>query len=83
MARWSTPPWQGKAGPRVKPGVTAVSYTHLDVYKRQVPPAASRSVEDFLAELIRPQVEAWLSAHLPELVQKMAAEEIARLTGKA
>ena len=47
------------------------------------PPAAGRTVEDFLAELIRPQVEAWLSAHLPELVQKMAAEEIARLTGKA
>lgn len=47
-----------------------------------VPPAAGRTVEEFLAELIRPQVDAWLSAHLPELVQKMAAEEIARLTGK-
>ena len=47
-----------------------------------VPPAAGRSVEDFLADLIRPQVEAWLNAHLPELVQKMAADEIARLTGK-
>ena len=47
-----------------------------------IPAAAGRSVEDFLAELIRPQVEAWLNAHLPELVQKMAADEIARLTGK-
>lgn len=47
-----------------------------------IPPAAGRSVEDFLADLIRPQVEAWLNAHLPELVQKMAADEIARLTGK-
>jgi hypothetical protein len=47
-----------------------------------IPPAAGRSVEEFLAELVRPQVEAWLNAHLPELVQKMAAEEIARLTGK-
>lgn len=46
------------------------------------PPAAARTVEDFLADLVRPQVEAWLNAHLPELVQKMAADEIARLTGK-
>jgi cell pole-organizing protein PopZ len=45
-------------------------------------PAAQQSVEEFLAELIRPQVSAWLSAHLPEIVQKMAADEIARLTGK-
>jgi cell pole-organizing protein PopZ len=42
----------------------------------------SRTVEDFLAELIRPQVDAWLKANLPELIQKMAAEEIARLTGR-
>lgn len=49
-------------------------------------PAASmsggRTVEEFLAELIRPQVDAWLKANLPELIQKMAAEEIARLTGR-
>ena len=43
---------------------------------------AGRTVEDFLAELIRPQVKAWLDANLPEIIQKMAAEEIARLTGK-
>lgn len=42
----------------------------------------SRTVEDFLAELIRPQVDAWLKANLPELIQKMAADEIARLTGR-
>lgn len=42
----------------------------------------SRSVEEFLAELIRPQLDAWLKANLPELIQKMAADEIARLTGR-
>jgi cell pole-organizing protein PopZ len=41
-----------------------------------------RSVEEFLAELIRPQLDSWLKANLPELIQKMAAEEIARLTGR-
>lgn len=47
-----------------------------------LPTSGSRTVEDFLAELIRPQVDAWLKANLPELIQKMAAEEIARLTGR-
>jgi cell pole-organizing protein PopZ len=42
----------------------------------------SRTVEEFLAELIRPQLDAWLKANLPELIQKMAADEIARLTGR-
>ncbi len=46
------------------------------------PVAGGRSVEEFLAELIRPQLDAWLKANLPELIQKMAAEEIARLTGR-
>jgi cell pole-organizing protein PopZ len=45
-------------------------------------PQGQRSVEEFLADLIRPQVDEWLKANLPELVQKMAAEEIARLTGR-
>lgn len=44
--------------------------------------ASQRTVEEFLSELIRPQVEAWLNANLPELVQKMAADEIARLTSR-
>ena len=48
---------------------------------RPIPPA-SHTVEAFLAELIRPQVDAWLAAHLPEIIQKQAADEIARLTGK-
>lgn len=42
----------------------------------------SQTIEAFLAELIRPQLDAWLKANLPELIQKMAADEIARLTGR-
>jgi hypothetical protein len=41
----------------------------------------TRTVEDFFADLIRPQVAAWLDANLPEIVQKLASEEIRRLTG--
>lgn len=46
------------------------------------PAAPARTVEDFLADLVRPQVDAWLQANLPEIVQKLAAEEIARLTDR-
>jgi hypothetical protein len=42
----------------------------------------SRTVEEFFADLIRPQVQAWLDANLAEIVQKLAAEEIRRLTGQ-
>jgi cell pole-organizing protein PopZ len=44
--------------------------------------ASARTVEEFLADLIRPQVDSWLKANLPEIVQKLAAEEIARLTDR-
>ena len=44
--------------------------------------SGGRTVEEFLAELIRPHLDAWLKANLPELIQKMAADEIARLTGR-
>lgn len=42
-------------------------------------PIPQHTVEEFLAELIRPQVKAWLDARLPELVQQITAEEIARI----
>lgn len=50
---------------------------------RQGVPPGDRSVEEFLADLIRPQVEAWLDQHLPEIVQRLAADEIRRMTGKS
>lgn len=50
---------------------------------RRAPPAPQRTVEEFLAELIRPQVDAWLAAHLPEIVQTLTAEQIEKLLGKS
>ncbi len=46
-------------------------------------PPSDKTVEEFLADLIRPKVDAWLAAHLPEIVRELAAEEIRRLTGGA
>ncbi|MGL6042628.1 MAG: DUF2497 domain-containing protein [Sandaracinobacteroides sp.] len=69
----------GNAGPR--PAKARKASAAQNAAPAQIP-AGQRSVEEFLAELIRPQVDAWLKANLPELIQKMAAEEIARLTGR-
>jgi cell pole-organizing protein PopZ len=75
-----------RAGDEIQPdapvAVTAAPAATPARGKKAAVPPPQRSVEEFLAELIRPQVQAWLDAHLPELIQKMAAEEIARLTGR-
>jgi cell pole-organizing protein PopZ len=69
------------AEPAAKPAKAARNGDSPAVLPEGTLSAGSRTVEEFLAELIRPQVDAWLKANLPELIQKMAAEEIARLTG--
>ena len=42
---------------------------------------AAKSMEAFVAELLRPMLREWLDANLPELVEQMVAKEIARITG--
>ncbi len=43
--------------------------------------AAGPTLEQFVADLVRPHIRAWVDRHLPEIVQTLAAEEIRRLTG--
>ena len=40
------------------------------------------SLDDMARELLRPALAAWLDAHLPAMVEKMVAAEIARIVGK-
>lgn len=44
------------------------------------PAGDGKSVEAFVAELLRPMLREWLDAKLPELVEAMVAKEIARIT---
>ena len=53
------------------------------------PPAAPQivrsgetSLEGLVRELLRPELAAWLDQHLPALVEKLVAAEIARIVGK-
>lgn len=45
-------------------------------------PAASsgRTVEELAAELMRPMLKQWIDAHLHDLVERMVAEEVRRVT---
>ena len=53
------------------------------------PPAAPQivrsgetSLEGLVRDLLRPQLATWLDQHLPALVEKLVATEIARIVGK-
>ena len=53
------------------------------------PPAAPQivrsgetSLEGMVRDLLRPELAAWLEQHLPALVEKLVAAEIARIVGK-
>ena len=53
------------------------------------PPAAPQivrsgetSLEGMVRDLLRPELAAWLEQHLPALVEKLVATEIARIVGK-
>lgn len=41
------------------------------------------SLEDLVREMLRPMLKDWLDARLPELVERMVAREIARITGSS
>lgn len=75
------PDSDGAAGEEIE-GSKAGSSAPRPFVPRSLPlPGPQHSVEEFLAELIRPQVSLWLDRHLPEIVQSLVQDEIARLTG--
>lgn len=43
-------------------------------------PAAGRSLEDVVVELVRPMLRDWIDAHLPGIVEKMVKAEIERVS---
>ncbi len=46
-------------------------------------PQGARSIEAFLADLVRPELKAWLDQHLPGLVERIVEREIKRLVRDA
>lgn len=46
-----------------------------------VAPIGSRTIEDMVAEMLRPMLKEWLNANLPSLVETIVAREVARIAG--
>lgn len=46
------------------------------------PDAPGNTLEGLVREMLKPMLKEWLDAHLPELVEKLVAREIARISGK-
>jgi hypothetical protein len=44
---------------------------------------ADRTLEDVVRELLRPLLKTWLDDRLPQLVERLVQEEIARLVREA
>ena len=44
--------------------------------------SAGMTLDDLMRSMLAPQIQAWLNANMPEIVEKLAREEIRRLTGK-
>lgn len=45
--------------------------------------AGARTLEQIVGEALRPLLQAWLDEHLPELVEKLVREEVARIVKDA
>lgn len=46
-----------------------------------LPPIATGvTVEQLASDLLRPMLKTWLDAHLPEIVERVVAKEVARIT---
>ncbi len=74
------------AEPIVSPVAAAASLEALSslsklVVKPDVP--GSDTLEGLVRELLMPLLKDWLDAHLPEIVERMVAQEVARITRQA
>ena len=46
------------------------------------PDMSSITLDALIRDMMAPHIKAWLDANMPEIVEKVAREEIRRLTGK-
>jgi uncharacterized protein len=73
------------AGDIVSPTTVAASRSALDslsslIVRPEV--TGSDTLEGMVREMIKPMLKEWLDARLPEVVERMVAREIARISGR-
>jgi cell pole-organizing protein PopZ len=45
--------------------------------------AGADTLEGLVREMLKPMLKDWLDVHLPEIVERVVAQEVARITGQA
>jgi hypothetical protein len=78
----SAPLITDEAGSVMRESLAALSSLAQSAPSRSSLPSAETSLEDLTRELLRPALAQWLDTHLPPLVERMVAAEIARIVGK-
>ncbi|MDO6414800.1 DUF2497 domain-containing protein [Sphingomonas sp. BIUV-7] len=46
------------------------------------PDADANTMDGLVREMLRPMLKDWLDAHLPEMVERLVAREVARISGR-
>ncbi len=73
------------AGKLVSDNAAIASRQALDALSALVvkpEPGADNTLEGLVRELLRPVLKEWLDAKLPDIVERMVASEISRITGR-
>jgi len=82
-----TAPLRAAAGDRLVSGaateVVSASFARLADMPRQSERLSDAALDQIVRETLRPLLQAWLEEHLPPLVERLVAAEIARMGGDA
>jgi cell pole-organizing protein PopZ len=68
------PPSPPAAAPEATPVVTDIGAVVLE--------NGSMTLDNLIRSLLEPMLKTWLDANMPEIVERMAQDEIKRLTGQ-
>lgn len=79
------PPAPPTNDPLVSPKAVEASRGALDALSRMmVKPEshATETLEGLVREMLRPMLREWLDSHLPQIVESMVEQEVARISGR-
>lgn len=75
------PSWPADDEPLVGPSASHSAATAFGALSRNIGmPAADRTLEDVVRELLRPLLKSWLDEHLPGIVQASVDAEVERIS---
>ncbi|GHE51192.1 hypothetical protein GCM10019059_08030 [Camelimonas fluminis] len=67
-------------GVLVSPATAARISGAFDALTQRVAAERARTMEETVTDMLRPMLASWLEAHLPEIVERLVAEQVTRLS---